>query len=230
MRCQGAPHAGEGTVPDRVQDQVVSLLLVREVLRRVVDNLVGAYRPDHLHVPRAAHADHVSAQRLGHLHREGAHASGSTVHQHALAWLQLPVVAQRLKGRLAGKRDRGCFSEAEALRLGHQILLAAADVLGERPPAPSEHLVAGLHAGHVGPDPLHHAGYVHAGNGPLGSGEPRHRAHEEGLPSHGQPVQGVDRRGEDPHEDAVGAHHRHVDLLQPQDLWWPVLATYDGLH
>ena len=46
----------------RPQDQVVAPAAVGEVRAGVVDDVIGADRADHVHVPRAAYAGHLCAE------------------------------------------------------------------------------------------------------------------------------------------------------------------------
>src|SRR5881397_4258465 len=67
-----------------VEDQVIMLPISREVLSGVIDDPVGAKRPDHVHVPRAAHRSHVRSERLGDLNGKRTHTSRRTVNQDLL--------------------------------------------------------------------------------------------------------------------------------------------------
>src|SRR5439155_10222527 len=68
-------------VPCYVEHQVVTLPTAGEVLVRVVDDVVRAERADGVHIPRAAHADHLRSARLGDLDGKGAHAPARAVDQ-----------------------------------------------------------------------------------------------------------------------------------------------------
>ena len=85
-------------VPHIVEDEIVTLPTLREVLLGVVNNVVCADRSNHVHIPRAANAGHLRAERLGNLHGERAHASRRTVDQDLLPWLHLPRIAKTVKG------------------------------------------------------------------------------------------------------------------------------------
>jgi hypothetical protein len=80
-------------VPADVEDHLVALLPVREVLTRVVDDVVGAKGANQVHLRRAAHAGHVSPEHLGHLHGVRPHATGRTNDQHLLVRAHPGVVA-----------------------------------------------------------------------------------------------------------------------------------------
>lgn len=62
-------------------------------------------RSDQVHAPRAAHAGHVGAERLGDLHREGTDAPGGTIDQHLLTGSKLALIAKRLERHEAGPAD-----------------------------------------------------------------------------------------------------------------------------
>jgi hypothetical protein len=98
------------------------------------------------------------------LHREGPHAARRAGYQHFLARLDPPVLAQALQGGLAGQGDYGRLFEGEVRRLGRQLALRSAGVLGEGALAGAEHFLAGLEPGHLVADRRHDPGHsrVHA--------------------------------------------------------------------
>jgi len=59
----------EGALANRVEDRVLSLVVLSEVLRRVVDDSVGAQATDQLHVVGAAYRGDVGTQALQKLDR-----------------------------------------------------------------------------------------------------------------------------------------------------------------
>jgi hypothetical protein len=61
--------------PRSLEDEIEALATLGEVLLGVVDDVVCAERSDHVHVPRAAHAGHLGAERLGDLHGERPYAA-----------------------------------------------------------------------------------------------------------------------------------------------------------
>src|SRR5256885_3305866 len=100
-------------IPHVVEDEVVARPTLGEVLLGVVDDMVSADGADHVHVPRAAHAGHVGAERLGDLYRERPDASGRTVDQDLLPWLDLALIAQQLEGGGGGYPDGSGLRERE---------------------------------------------------------------------------------------------------------------------
>src|SRR5256885_11637409 len=64
LRRDGPPGLRQGPDPDRVDHQVVASPGTGEVRAGVVDDLLGAERPDQLHVAGAAYAGHLGAERL----------------------------------------------------------------------------------------------------------------------------------------------------------------------
>ena len=103
-RGEGAPQVRQRTPARGVQDQVVAARPVGEVLARVVDDVVGAERPDQVHLRRAADAGDVRAEHLRELHRERAYASGRADDQHRLPRLHLRPCRAGPAGR-CGRRS-----------------------------------------------------------------------------------------------------------------------------
>src|SRR4030088_999273 len=82
-----------------VEDEVVTLRVPGEVLGCVVDDMVSADGPDHLHVLRAADAGHLGSESFCDLHGESPNATRSAVDQDLLAWLDIALIAKKLEGR-----------------------------------------------------------------------------------------------------------------------------------
>ena len=101
-----APGLRQRVARDVVHDHVVARPALREVLPRVVDDVIRADGADHLDVPRAADAGHLGAERLGDLHGERPDAPRRAVDEHLLPRPDLAVVAKSLK-RGAGGRGYG---------------------------------------------------------------------------------------------------------------------------
>jgi hypothetical protein len=72
----------------------------------------------------------------------------------------LAVVAKALQGGQAGDGHRRRLFRGEVHRLGRQLVLKCARVLGVRALADAEHLFARLEPGHVVADSLHSARQV----------------------------------------------------------------------
>jgi hypothetical protein len=66
-------------VPDAVDKQIVALAACSEIFLHVINQPIGADGSDHVHIPRAAYASHLCAERFGDLHSERTHASRRTV-------------------------------------------------------------------------------------------------------------------------------------------------------
>src|ERR1700674_3824052 len=130
-------------VPHVVEDEVVPLPTLGEILLGVVDDVVSADRADHVHVPRAAHAGDFGAERFGNLHGEAAEASGRSVDQDFVTWLDLALIAKQLEGGGCRHPDGRGLLEREVGRLGHEGALCCPGVLGKGARAPAEHLIAG---------------------------------------------------------------------------------------
>jgi hypothetical protein len=68
-RLQQPPASAERALADRIEDHVVFLIVLREVLRRVVDDPGGAQAPDQLHVLCGADRGDADADALQELDR-----------------------------------------------------------------------------------------------------------------------------------------------------------------
>ena len=82
---------------DVVEDEVVAPPASGKVLFGVVDNVVCADRPHHVHVPRAADAGHLCPKSLRDLYREGSHASRGPIDQDFLPWLHFRLIAKSVE-------------------------------------------------------------------------------------------------------------------------------------
>src|SRR5262249_43016407 len=91
-----APVFSESVIPYTVKNQIESPLALREILSRVVDDLIGADRPDELNVARACDPGDIRPERFRDLHSERSDAARRPIHKNALARLNSSFVAQRL--------------------------------------------------------------------------------------------------------------------------------------
>ena len=200
---EGAPAGRRRAGPGQLEDDVVAPAAPGEVLAGVVDDVVGAERPDQLQVPGAAHPGHLGAEPLGQLDGEGADAARRPDDQDLVARLDPSLVAQALQGGQGGQRDGRRLLEAEVGRLGAEDVLGDADVLGE---AAGQHegvdLVAGAEPGHGPADRLDLPGHVAAQPAVLGDAQPD-RAHDVGQAAQVVPVPRVDGGGADAYQHLV---------------------------
>jgi len=137
-----------------IEDKVVTLPTLGKVLLGIIDDLVCADRSDHVHVPRAADAGHVRAERLGDLHGERPHASRRTVDQDLLPWLDLALIANSLEGGECGHPNGRGLLEREVGRLERKVVLSSTRILGKGAFAPAEYLITWLKLLHVLADRL----------------------------------------------------------------------------
>ncbi len=217
LRRQSASQRPHRAVADVVDDQVVTRPVPAEVVDGVVDDAVGADRPDQLDVLRAADTRDVRAERLGDLHREGAHAARGSVDQHALPRLDPAAVAERLQGGDSGHRDRSGFLEGECRRLRREALCGCRCVLGEGAAGCAEDLVAGLELGHVLAHRLDRSRDVAASDAGVRPPQPPINGRKTNrLAPHDPPVARVDGRRANADEHAVGLEGGPLDLLKPQ--------------
>ena len=113
----------------------------------VVDDVVCAERPDHLHVPVAALAGHLGVEGPGDLHGEVSHTSRGSDDQNLLPWRDPSVITQPLQGRRGGQGHGSSLLEREGGRFGCQEVFRDTYVLGEYAKAvherAPEHIIAG---------------------------------------------------------------------------------------
>src|SRR5207245_1181657 len=88
------------------------------------------------------------AERLRDLHRERSEASGGTVDQDLVTWLDLPLIAKQLEGGGGGYPNGRGLLEHEVRRFCHEVIGRGAHVRGKGARAPAEHLIAWLHLRH----------------------------------------------------------------------------------
>src|SRR4029077_18333285 len=94
---QDPPAFGERMVPDKVINQIVSLIGLGEIFFRVVDHVICPDRADHLEISRATHAGHLRPTRFRYLHRKGANTSRRAIDQDLLASLNFSSIAKTLQ-------------------------------------------------------------------------------------------------------------------------------------
>src|SRR5215472_15498008 len=147
-----------------IENQVVTLPALREILLRIINHLIRAHGPDHFHIPRAAHASHIRAQRLGDLHCEGTHASGRTIDQDLLPRLNVSLVPKTLQCRECRDRRGSRLLKRQVLRLDGQSRLRSTHVLGEGTFTYTEHFVAWLELRYLPANCFHLSGHINAGS------------------------------------------------------------------
>ncbi len=188
-----AAHLEHAAIDDVVHDDVVLAAALREIIARVVDDVVGTERADQLDVPRAAYTRHLGAQRLGDLHGKRADAARGAIDQHFLPGLERGAVAQRLQRREARHVDGGRLLEADTRRLPGQVaVFGDGQVFGERTVAAAEDFVAGLELRDARADGLDRAGEVDADARIFRRAESEIHADHVGRAAHEMPVGGID--------------------------------------
>src|SRR6202011_2032871 len=140
---------------------VVSLPRLREVLFRVIDDMVCPDRSDHVHVARTTDASHLCSERFGNLHREGSDASRGPVDQYPLPGLDLAVIANREEGDGPGHGNGRGLLEREPGRLVSPRVFGKC---AHQMPAPAEDLVTRTKPRHACADGLDFPRYVCASN------------------------------------------------------------------
>src|SRR5439155_5015383 len=121
---------------------------------RVINDLIGADRADHLDILRTAYASHLRAECLRDLHRERAHTARRAVDQDLLPGVNLPLVAKTLQRSECRHRYRRRLLERDVGRFQHDAISSRRHVLRECARSPAEDLVAWLELRHALADRL----------------------------------------------------------------------------
>src|SRR5665648_607273 len=200
-----------------------------DVLRLVVDDVVGAEAADEVRLGGAGHGgEHPRAEGLGKLHGGGADAAGRTLHEDGLAGLQGAAPHEAVvgggedhaEGRRLGERQTG--RDGDGLGLGQNDVLGIAALAADAEAA-EEDGIAWLDAGDLGADRLHDARSVRADDlgRLLGCGETV-LAYRD--------VHGVHGSSLDAHEDLACLRFGLRDLFVYQDLGTVVLVDTHRFH
>ena len=194
--------------------------------------MIGAEGSNQIDLRGAAHAGDFSAERLGDLHGERAHASRRADDQHLLSRLHVRL-ADGLQRGTSGDGDGRGLLEGQVRRLGCELARLDAGVLGEGAVAGAVDLVARLELGHVLADGLDRSGEGPARVGGLGRADAEAReAHRVRQAGHAVPRAHVDAGGRHPHEYLVVADRRPGELVELQDALGlgAVAVLHDCLH
>ena len=193
-------------VADVVEDEVVAPVARREVLARVVDDVVGADRSDHVHVLRAADTPVTSAPNALAICTANVPTPPDA-----------PLIRTFWPGRTLPSSRRSCravVADTPTAAACSNVRLAgfatnwsslARRVLGEGAGAPAEHLVARAKALDVLADRFDRARDVRPRDRVLRLAQPGGHAHDEGRAGHEDPVADMDRGRVDADQDLVVA-------------------------
>jgi hypothetical protein len=141
------------------------------------------------------------------------------------------VVAQALQGGQAGDGDRRGLLEGEVRRLGRELVLRSAGVLGEGALAEAEHLIAGLESGHLVADRFHDPGDVRARDRGLGRAEPVARqAHRVRQAGHEVPHAPVHARRTHAYQYLAGGYLGRTDVPELEHIRRAVGVLDDRFH
>jgi hypothetical protein len=202
---------------DRVEHRVAILPDFREILRVVVDHLIGAETADIIDVAGAGGADDAGAKVLGELDGKTSDAAGAALDQDRLAAGELQRVLQRIDGGKPGERQRGGIDMRQPLRLladdrgGNRNLLAVSALAagGEH----AEHRIADFQIADAGADARHQSGKIAAGDlRKLHLGVARVFTAAE------LPIGGVDGGGEHVDDHLIGRSNRVRQVAILQDI------------
>ena len=231
LRLEHARELGPAAAARDVEQDVVAPVSPREVLSRVVDDVIRAERADRLDVLRAADARDLGSERLRDLHRVRPHASGGAVDEHLLPRPDVSLVADALERGQSGDAHCGRVLEGHVRGLvDDHPLLAHAHELGESTVPAAEDLVARSEPRHRLADLRHRARVIDAELGVLRPSQPVLQAHQIRPPEHGVPVEGVHGGRVHAHEHLVVLCDRPLDLLERERVGRSVLAAHDRPH
>ena len=180
-RLQRAPAAPERVLADRVEDDVVRLAVLREVLLRVVDDLVGAERAHELDVLRVAHRRDVRRpSALASCTAAVPIDAGGAVDEDAPPLAEGPPSPGTRSAMLAPSQTAAASSKVMPAGLCASAPLSRTQTYSAfAPSASAEDLVADLELGDGRADCLDHAGELHPEDPLLRSAEAGEDAGEE---------------------------------------------------
>nr|WP_297413925.1 hypothetical protein [Cryobacterium sp.] len=152
--CSGGEHEGSaplesssalvnGAVADKIEYRVIGRVARGEILRRVIDDVMGAEGTHEVDVAGAADRGDLGSEHSRELHRERPDATGCPVDEHGVSWPHSCGIPQTLKRRGAGDGHRRGGLEGDRGGLAGDQALRRDGVLRETPRAHlREHLVA----------------------------------------------------------------------------------------
>lgn len=166
-RTQGAQGAGAVVAADGVENDVDIAHRRREVLLRVVDELIGAQAAQEVMLGPPGGADHIRATGLGDLHREMTDAARRGMDQHPCAGPHLRGVDQGLPGGQCRQRESGAPDVVQVRGKVGEVPRGGGDVLGVGPGGVrearhAEDFVARCEEGDAEADRLDHTGHIEA--------------------------------------------------------------------
>ena len=229
-RCHHPPELPKRTIAGDVEDDVVPLPALGDVRCGVVDDLVGAERPDEIDLARAAHPGDVRPERLGDLHRVRPHATARADDERPLARLHAALLPHCLEGRDGGRRQRRRLLEGQTRRLRGAPVHPDGGVLGEGAVAGAEHLVALPERGDLLPHRLHDARHVHPDHRVAGLTDPEGETAQVGQPGHDVPHTAVDPGRPYPYQHLPRLDRRLLHVPELEGLGRAVGAPQDRLH
>ena len=145
---------------------------IGEILRRVIDHLVGAERSHEVCVGAAAHGGNVRTEVLRQLHGEHAEAARSPMHENPFARLHVRPAQEVQGARRADEYGAGLFERhGNGLTREEPVLRHARKlrVGGELIAARAVHRIARREPLHTRSDAFNNAGEIDTQNRVLGS-------------------------------------------------------------
>src|SRR3954447_14624371 len=163
-RAESTAEPGEWRAAPDVEDHVVPLRISREVVFRVIDDVVGAECHYEVDLRAAAHPGDLRTKDLRNLYGEGPNTARGADDEHPLARLNAAHVAKALQGSDSGDWHHRGLLEGDVGRLPRELGLEDRRELRERAFADAEHVVADLEPRHRRASLHNRAGNVAPGN------------------------------------------------------------------
>jgi len=225
--------ATEGALAHRIENEVVPLVILREVRRLVVDDSVGSQALDQGHVRGSAHRGYIGSEALGDLDRRRADGSGCAVDQDVVFRLDLcaPQHAERIV-RALGTRS-GLLERRVCGDVRDQTPGLDGHVLGVRSEcafAVAAHPVAQPERRNAAADLLDFAREFGSEDGDLWPREATEEPDWERGSSAIAAVRPIDGGGANPDDELVVSGSRFVDLFESHDFGWAIPGANSCFH
>jgi hypothetical protein len=176
--------------------------------------MVCTDRSDHVHIPRAAHTGHFSAEGFRNLYCERSDASRRTDDQDLLPWLNLSRIAKTVEGGESRGRYGSGLLKRGARRFQHELVFSSTSILGAGAVARAEYLIPWLKLLYVSANRLNVPCHIRSHNIVPWFEQPDPRAHEVRNASHDAPVTCMQGSCVNAYQHIIVLDHRLVDLLE----------------
>src|SRR6266542_6764933 len=214
-----------------VENYVVTFRTFREILFRIIDDVICAERSNQIDIPCAAYAGHICTERFRDLHGERADASGRTVNQDLLPGLNFSFVAEGLQCRDSSYIDRSRFLKRQVRRFERNCSVCARTyVLGEGPGFPAEHFITWFELRDVFADGFNCSCKVNTQPRVLWFSQSNpHHAHDLGRAFNEMPVEWIHRSCANSNQELIVRRSRLFDVLK-LEIGHTIVAVNNSFH